>query len=176
MGICCGSRASMRVRSAPHVMGYDVHALFVKAAGTSSKIAAALQKLLDRRHAGIIARLDAALCPIDCVSHAACLRAKSICKRVGKMFIPLRSSGAATFGKALSSLNGKCQDLLAAASLAVAPGHQPDHHVDVSDLVAFRRCGQLLQLDLPLRDIDHLARILEVEMIVVRRVRVEVGL
>lgn len=47
---------------------------------------------------------DAVFCPIDCVSHAACLKAKSICKRLQKPFIPLRSSGAATFERALSSL------------------------------------------------------------------------
>jgi len=47
---------------------------------------------------------DAVFCPIDCVSHAACLKAKAICKRLQKPFIPLRSSGAATFERALSNL------------------------------------------------------------------------
>jgi hypothetical protein len=52
----------------------------------------------------IVEGCDAVFCPIDCVSHAACLKAKNICKRLGKPFIPLRSSGAATFARALSSL------------------------------------------------------------------------
>lgn len=35
---------------------------------------------------------DVVLCPIDCVSHEACLRIKRICKRAAKRFVPLRSA------------------------------------------------------------------------------------
>lgn len=52
----------------------------------------------------MIERCDAVFCPVDCVSHAACLKAKAICKRLQKPFVPLRSSGAATFERALVGL------------------------------------------------------------------------
>jgi hypothetical protein len=52
----------------------------------------------------LIEGCDAVFCPIDCVSHAACVKAKTLCKRMQKPFIPLRSSGAVTFQRALATL------------------------------------------------------------------------
>jgi hypothetical protein len=46
----------------------------------------------------------AVFCPIDCVSHSACLRAKQLCRKYGKAFVPLRSSGDTSFKRALASL------------------------------------------------------------------------
>ena len=40
----------------------------------------------------ILHQADVVLCPIDCVSHGACLRAKKFCKRTAKTFVPLRSA------------------------------------------------------------------------------------
>jgi len=48
---------------------------------------------------------DAVFCPIDCISHSACQRAKALCRKLGKAFVPLRSSGASTFERALAALN-----------------------------------------------------------------------
>lgn len=48
---------------------------------------------------------DAVFCPIDCISHSACQRAKLLCRKLGKAFVPLRSSGATTFERALATLN-----------------------------------------------------------------------
>ena len=45
----------------------------------------------------ILGRADAVLCPIDCVSHGACLRAKQYCKRAAKPFVPLRTAGLSSF-------------------------------------------------------------------------------
>ena len=45
----------------------------------------------------ILGRADAVLCPIDCVSHRACLRAKQYCKRAAKPFVPLRTAGLSSF-------------------------------------------------------------------------------
>ena len=45
----------------------------------------------------VLTRADLVLCPVDCVSHGACLRAKTFCKRTAKPFVPLR-------GASLSSL------------------------------------------------------------------------
>ena len=37
------------------------------------------------------------LCPVDCVSHGACLFARKFCKRTAKPFVPLRSAGLSSF-------------------------------------------------------------------------------
>ena len=45
----------------------------------------------------ILGQADAVLCPVDCVSHGACLLAKQFCKRRQKPFVPLRSAGLSSF-------------------------------------------------------------------------------
>ena len=55
----------------------------------------------DRKLGSSLGRGDAVLCPVDCVSHGACLRAKRFCKRTGRAFIPLRSSGLSAFANGL---------------------------------------------------------------------------
>ena len=50
---------------------------------------------------GLVTRCDAVFCPIDCVSHGACERAKALCRKFEKPFVPLRSSGASSFKRAL---------------------------------------------------------------------------
>lgn len=54
---------------------------------------------------GLIEGCDAVFCPIDCVSHAACLRAKALCRKHNKPFVPLRSSGVTTFARALEQFS-----------------------------------------------------------------------
>lgn len=49
----------------------------------------------------MIRAADAVLCPIECVSHDACLRIKRICKRAAKPFVPLRSASLAGFVEGL---------------------------------------------------------------------------
>ena len=51
----------------------------------------------DTRLQNMLARGDIVMCPLDCVSHSACNRAKTYCKRAGKCFVPLRSSGLSSF-------------------------------------------------------------------------------
>ena len=51
----------------------------------------------ERRLARILGQADAVLCPVDCVSHGACLLAKQVCKRTAKPFVPLRSAGLSSF-------------------------------------------------------------------------------
>jgi len=53
---------------------------------------------------GLIEHCDVVFCPVDCVSHSACLRAKSLCKRLKKPFVPLHSSGGTSFERALADL------------------------------------------------------------------------
>ena len=45
----------------------------------------------------ILGQADVVLCPVDCVSHRACLRAKQFCKRAAKPFVPLRTAGLSSF-------------------------------------------------------------------------------
>lgn len=49
----------------------------------------------------VLGQADAVLCPVDCVSHGACLRAKRFCKRAAKPFVPLRSAGISSFVRGL---------------------------------------------------------------------------
>ena len=44
-----------------------------------------------------LGQADVVLCPVDCVSHRASLRAKRFCKRTSKPFVPLRSAGLSSF-------------------------------------------------------------------------------
>lgn len=64
----------------------------------------------------LVARCDAVVCPIDCISHGACLKAKQLCKRLRKPFMPIRSAGQATFVRALADLSRRFE----------APGKQGD--------------------------------------------------
>lgn len=53
---------------------------------------------------GLVERADVVVCPVDCVSHDACLRVKGLCRRMGKPFVPMRSAGASSFARMLGSL------------------------------------------------------------------------
>ena len=53
----------------------------------------------------VLSRGDIVMCPIDCVSHSACTQAKAFCKRAGKCFVPLRSSGLTSFVHELKTLS-----------------------------------------------------------------------
>lgn len=52
----------------------------------------------------LLSKADMVFCPIDCISHDACLKVKRFCKQNAKAFIPLRSSGLSAFAKELSQL------------------------------------------------------------------------
>ena len=49
---------------------------------------------------------DVVLCPIDAVSHDACLMVKRACKRGARQFVPLRTSGVGSLAAALHELPG----------------------------------------------------------------------
>lgn len=48
--------------------------------------------------------VDAVVCSIDCVSHAACLKVKRACKHLAKQFVPLRSSGLSSFARGIDAI------------------------------------------------------------------------
>ncbi|WP_165840052.1 DUF2325 domain-containing protein [Motiliproteus coralliicola] len=52
-----------------------------------------------------LANADLVFCPIDCVSHDACLRVKRFCKQHNKPFIPLRSASLSAFSHGLKIAN-----------------------------------------------------------------------
>ncbi len=49
----------------------------------------------------LVERADLVFCPVDCVSHGACLLARELCKRANKPFVPLRSASLSHFRMAL---------------------------------------------------------------------------
>jgi hypothetical protein len=50
---------------------------------------------------GLLAQCDAVFCPIDCVSHDACSRAKRACKQRATPFVHLRTGSLSSFAKGL---------------------------------------------------------------------------
>jgi Uncharacterized protein conserved in bacteria (DUF2325) len=55
----------------------------------------------NRKLRGLVSQADAVFCPVNCVSHDACLRLKHLCKLQGKRFVLLRSAGFPAFVSAL---------------------------------------------------------------------------
>lgn len=49
----------------------------------------------------LVTGADCLMCPIDCISHAACRVVKELCQKQSKPFIPLRNSSMACFERAL---------------------------------------------------------------------------
>jgi len=54
----------------------------------------------------LVDRADIVFCPVDCISHHACLKAKHLCRRLAKPFVPLRSSSASCFARAIEAWHG----------------------------------------------------------------------
>ncbi|MCM2291055.1 DUF2325 domain-containing protein [Allorhizobium sp. BGMRC 0089] len=57
----------------------------------------------------VLPSVDCVFCPIDCISHDACLRVKNGCKKFGKAFIPLRNGSKSSLERALQTLNEKSE-------------------------------------------------------------------
>ena len=55
----------------------------------------------------LVQKCDAVICPVTCINHQACLKAKRMCKRLNKPFMPINSTGRATFSRALNDLAGR---------------------------------------------------------------------
>ncbi len=52
----------------------------------------------------MVEKCDAVVCPINCINHQACMKAKRLCKRLKKPFLPVPSTGQASFSRALGEL------------------------------------------------------------------------
>ena len=53
----------------------------------------------------VLPSVDCVFCPIDCISHDACLRVKSGCKKWGKAFVPLRNGSKSSLERAFAELS-----------------------------------------------------------------------
>jgi Uncharacterized protein conserved in bacteria (DUF2325) len=60
--------------------------------------------------ARVLSNVDVVICPVDCVSHAACLLAKQACRNLGKTFIPLRSAGLSSLARAIHAMGAALAD------------------------------------------------------------------
>jgi hypothetical protein len=54
--------------------------------------------------AGSLARADAVLFPVDCISHKGYLKLKQLCRRQGTLYLPMRTSSLAAFARALGEV------------------------------------------------------------------------
>ncbi len=52
----------------------------------------------------LVPQADVVFCPVDCVSHGASLRARALCRRHAKPFVPLRSASASCFRRGIDQL------------------------------------------------------------------------
>ncbi|MCX8996664.1 DUF2325 domain-containing protein [Rhizobiaceae bacterium BDR2-2] len=55
----------------------------------------------------VLPSVDCVFCPIDCISHDACLRVKTGCKKFGKTFIPLRNGSKSSLERALQTMSDR---------------------------------------------------------------------
>jgi hypothetical protein len=58
----------------------------------------------------VLPSVDCVFCPIDCISHDACLRVKTGCKKFGKTFIPLRNGSKSSLERALQTMKERSVD------------------------------------------------------------------
>jgi hypothetical protein len=55
----------------------------------------------------VLPSVDCVFCPIDCISHDACLRVKTGCKKFGVTFIPLRNGSKSSLERALQTIKDR---------------------------------------------------------------------
>lgn len=55
----------------------------------------------------LLPSVDCVFCPIDCISHDACLRVKTGCKKFSKAFIPLRNGSKSSLERALQTMSDR---------------------------------------------------------------------
>lgn len=53
----------------------------------------------------VLPSVDCVFCPIDCISHDACIPVKTGCKKWEKAFVPLRNGSKSSFERALQSMS-----------------------------------------------------------------------
>lgn len=55
----------------------------------------------------VLPSVECVFCPIDCISHDACLRVKTGCKKTGTAFVPLRNGSKSSFERAMQEISDR---------------------------------------------------------------------
>jgi hypothetical protein len=63
------------------------------------------KEIAKSRLPNMIGKADAVLCPVDCVSHDACLSVKRHCKQSNKPYFMMRGSGLSSLAKSLEKIS-----------------------------------------------------------------------
>jgi hypothetical protein len=63
------------------------------------------KEIAKSRLPNMIGKADAVLCPVDCVSHDACLSVKRHCKQSNKPYFMMRGSGLSSLAKGLEKIS-----------------------------------------------------------------------
>ncbi|WJH40562.1 DUF2325 domain-containing protein [Aliirhizobium terrae] len=58
----------------------------------------------------VLPSVDCVFCPIDCISHDACLRVKTGCKKFGVAFVPLRNGSKSSLERALQTMKDRSDE------------------------------------------------------------------
>lgn len=58
----------------------------------------------------VLPSVDCVFCPIDCISHDACLRVKTGCKKFGVTFVPLRNGSKSSLDRALQTMKDRREE------------------------------------------------------------------
>jgi hypothetical protein len=58
----------------------------------------------------VLPSVDCVFCPIDCISHDACLRVKTGCKKFGVTFVPLRNGSKSSLERALQTMKDRSDE------------------------------------------------------------------
>ena len=103
------SREALDVRSFLYVGGRDCQVAHLRAIATRHGAelihhAGGLREAVSRIDT-VLPSVDCVFCPIDCISHDACLRVKTGCKKWEKAFVPLRNGSKSSFARALESMS-----------------------------------------------------------------------
>ncbi|MEA3546071.1 MAG: DUF2325 domain-containing protein, partial [Thermodesulfobacteriota bacterium] len=57
----------------------------------------------------MVGQADVVICPVNCVSHDACTKAKRFCKQQAKPFVPMRSASISSLAKSLMDVSTAIQ-------------------------------------------------------------------
>lgn len=103
------SRASLEGRSFLYVGGRDCQVAHLRQIASSYGANlihhdGGLREAVSRID-NVLPSVDCVFCPIDCISHDACIRVKTGCKKWEKAFVPLRNGSKSSFERALQTLS-----------------------------------------------------------------------
>lgn len=116
-----GGCSTCEDRSTEHCPGPDLYGRTVLYVGGHQRLVPHYRQLVEKHggrfvhHDGgrevayaalpkMLSTADVVLCPVDCVSHSACICVKRMCKQNGKPFVMMRSSGLSSLARGLCDI------------------------------------------------------------------------